>query len=71
MQMVGMLVLFGIIILILFLKNKVNNSNNTFLKTMLKINDIFVWARFLGRIFVFFIFYYFLLFYLKKDSNYF
>ena len=67
MQIVGMLVLFGIIILILFLRNKVNNSNNTFLKTMLKINDIFVWGRFLGGIVVFFIFLLFLIILSKKS----
>ena len=66
MQILGMLVLFGIIILILFLRNKVNNSNNTFLKTMLKINDIFVWARFLSGIIVFFIFLLFLIILSKK-----
>ena len=67
MQIVGILVLFGIIILILFLRNKVNNSNNTFLKTMLKINDIFVWARFLGGIVVFFIFLLFIIILSKKS----
>ena len=46
-NIIGLLIIFVVIGIILFLRNKVKNSDNTTLKTIMKVSDFFVTVRFL------------------------
>ena len=50
MQIMGIIILVILGGGILFLRNKINTGNNPYLKTALKINDAYVWFRFIGGI---------------------
>ena len=50
-NIIGFFIILIIIGIILFLRNKVNNSDNTTLKNIMKINDFFVTIRFVLFIF--------------------
>ena len=60
MAVLGILFLIIFISIILFLRNKINTGNNPYLKTVLKIGDIYTWFRFIGGIFVVLLFIFFL-----------
>lgn len=45
-NIIGLLIIFAVIGIILFIRNKINNSDNTTLKNLIKINDFFVTIRF-------------------------
>ena len=50
-NIIGLLIILAVIGIILFLRNKVNNSDNSTLKNIMKINDFFVTIRFVLFIF--------------------
>ena len=45
-NIIGLLIIFAVIGIILFLRNKVNNSDNSTLKNVMKISDFLVTIRF-------------------------
>lgn len=46
-NIIGLITILIVIGIILFLKNKINNSDNTMLKNIMKIHDFFVTIKFL------------------------
>lgn len=50
-NIIGLFIILIIIGIIVFLRNKINNSNNTTLKNMMKINDFFTTIRFVLLVF--------------------
>ncbi len=56
----------GVLLLIVFIggiisfRNKINTGNNPYLKTALKVGDVYTWARFIGGIFIVLLFIFFL-----------
>ena len=59
-NIIGLFIILIIIGIIVFLRNKINNSDNTTLKNMMKINDFFTTIRFV--LFVFPILFLFIIF---------
>ena len=50
-NLIGLIIILIIIGIILFFRNKINNSDNTTLKNIMKINDFFTTIRFVLFIF--------------------
>ena len=46
-NIIGIIIIIIVCIIVIALRKKVDKSNNTTLKTVMKVGDLFIWLRFL------------------------